>query len=477
MTHTNLLQQAHLKPLTIAIWGYGAEGRATHHYFTGLAAEHTIVILDDKPIAADQLVHPSATRLTGEQGQQTLLKNRPDLLVRSPGITRYHPLLEQLAAQGTQLTTSTNIWFHDNPTARTLVVTGSKGKSTTASLIHHTLITLGFDASLLGNYGTPLIGQPAGGDFTVLELSSYQTSDLQFAPDTVTLTNLFEEHLEWHGGVAQYHQDKWRIADLSPAPTLIINTHDSLSCARFQGRDKTRYFSHGDIQASAPNAQSPGLNWHERVAVRHFRARGKHNHSNLSAALTTVDAAIGGISATDIDYDTLPILPHRLTEHALAGELLCVDDSISTIPQAVLAALSVYVQQPVHLYMGGYDRGVDFGALIDQLAVPATRNIKQLILFGKLGQRLADELATAIDSQQSVGDYRMTVQPTLGQAIDASFAHVSRGDALLLSPGGASYDEFSGFAERGNLFVSRCGVKATERFGHTNNAPGRNSCS
>lgn len=457
MTHTNLLQQIHHKPFTIAIWGYGAEGRATHRYCIGLAPEHNIIILDDNPIDTAQLDGP-ATILTGEQGQQTLLTHTPDLLVRSPGITRYHPLLKTLAANGTELTTSTNIWFHDNPTARTLVITGSKGKSTTASLIHHTLRQLGFDSRLLGNFGTPLIGQPPGDDYTVLELSSYQTSDLMIAPLCVTLTNLFEEHLEWHGTVARYHNDKWRIADLTPAPMLIINSDDPLSCQRFSARSNTHYFSHNDIKVVPGSDQTDELVWRNRVAIRHFRARGRHNYGNLCAALTTIDQAIGGINAQHISYDTLPVLPHRLTEHRLSGGVLCVDDSISTIPQAVQAAVSVYGEQPMHLFLGGYDRGVDFSSLTTLLSSTDSKpaGLKQVVLFGALGNRLSQEFAGI--------SIPLTVQPSLVAAIEASFQAVSKNDVLLLSPGGASYDEFKGFAERGDLFVATCRKEAEARF-------------
>ena len=136
-----------------------------------------------------------------------------DVVVRSPGVSRYRPEAEALAAAGVEMTTGTRLWFAEHPAARAIGITGTKGKSTTASLVAHMAGRLGLDVRLAGNIGVPLASflgpaDAAEPDLWVLELSSFQTSDLDASPSVGVLLNLYREHTDWHGTPERYRADK-----------------------------------------------------------------------------------------------------------------------------------------------------------------------------------------------------------------------------------------------------------------------------
>ena len=134
--------------------------------------------------------------------------SRFDLLVRSAGISIYRDELRQLRSRGVRFTTASSLWFAENPSAKTICITGTLGKSTTAKLTAHLLKHAGVSTCLAGNIGRPMLD--CGGkvaDWWVIELSSYQISDLEAKPDIVVLLNISEEHLDWHRGIENYIAD------------------------------------------------------------------------------------------------------------------------------------------------------------------------------------------------------------------------------------------------------------------------------
>ena len=143
-----------------------------------------------------------------------------DVIVRSPGVSKYKPEL-----QGRIVATATNLWFAE-PHAPVIAYTGTKGKSTSSSLTAHVLNALGIKAALAGNIGQSpldLLDEPEP-DFWVLELSSFQTSDLQGTPNVAAITSFSPEHLDWHKSVDNYREDKVRLLEL--AQNRVINDID-----------------------------------------------------------------------------------------------------------------------------------------------------------------------------------------------------------------------------------------------------------
>ncbi len=422
-----------------AIWGYGREGQAALAHLKEKRPDLTLVILNDTPISDA----PAGLEiLTGDAAKDALTSGRFALVVKSPGISLYRPEIAQAKAKGTKFTSGTNLWFEAHPEARTIAVTGTKGKSTVSRLIHHLLVKGGFDAKLLGNVGVAALGEQPARDWTVFELSSYQLADFDHGGNIGVLTNLYPEHAPWHGGVEPYYRDKLNI--FRDAKTLAIanRAHEEVF-ARVKTRNNLVWFN----DASGFHEKGGKLFFGEQeVRVENFALRGAHNIANLAAACTAADqAGVTGLRER-VDMAGFEQLAHRLEEFSARG-ITCVDDSISTVPQATLAALAAYESRPIVLIAGGSDRGQDYDELADALI---HANIAALILLPVTGARLR----AALDMRGAA--FPIVDAGKLADAVTQAFAHVPKDGVVLLSPAAPSFEEFRNFEERGQAFKDAC---------------------
>ena len=348
-----------------------------------------------------------------------------DVVVKSPGISLYDPLVLQAQAAGVRFTSLLNLWFADHPAARTICVTGTKGKSTTAALIAHILHGTGRRVALAGNIGVPVTELPRDDlDYAVIEVSSYQAADFDGRCDLAVLTMLAQEHLDWHGSVAVYQRDKLNL--LRHAGHVIVNAHARGAVSDMP--DATFFDPCPTI--SVPNS---------------YLAR-PQNLSILSAALAVAQyVGIERAAALRAAGDFRP-LPHRQQEIGNAGGVLYVDDSISTTPEFAVAALEVYRDRTVTIIIGGQDRGIDYGLLVEVLH---TAPPNAVILLDASGRRIHDQLAgqTGIHFAESMKD-----------AVELARALTPAGGVVLLSPAAPSYGTYRSFIERGEDFARCAGL-------------------
>jgi UDP-N-acetylmuramoylalanine--D-glutamate ligase len=272
-------------------------------------------------------------------------------------------------------------------------------------------------------------------DVLVLELSSYQTADIGFSPDIVGITNLHPEHVDWHGSVDRYYEDKLHLAhDGGTFPVLFgpqAAQHPLVAKSNnLQGRNKAT------LRAQHLAAVTD--------AVSSSRLKGAHNLENaiLAARLALLsEASISGVVA---GIKAFTPLAHRLDEHAI-GNMLFVDDSISTTPVATLAALSAYASRKIALIAGGYERQQDWGALIDYLV---QNPISALVCLPETGARLAAGL------QDRQADIEIVEASSLEAGMTRLVALNQNFDTVILSPGAPSFNQYANFGERGDAFVS-----------------------
>ncbi len=160
-----------------------------------------------------------------------------DVLVRSPGVTIHRPELAALRERGTAIVTATGLWLAEVDGRGVLAITGTKGKSTTAALAAHLAGRAGVDVALAGNIGAPALDL-LGSDhrLVVLELSSFQIADLDVGPETVVVTNLYREHLDWHGSDEVYAADKLRVLELPGVRSVVLNARDERLMSLAAGR-------------------------------------------------------------------------------------------------------------------------------------------------------------------------------------------------------------------------------------------------
>lgn len=430
-----------LRGRDVAILGAGREGQAAWRRLHAVAPEQAVTVYSENGFDEVQAPAEGRDQLISGPLDGALLAGH-EVLIRSPGISPYREPLITARAAGAQFTSGTNLWLAENPQARTLCVTGTKGKSTTSALLAHLLHAAGVRAGLAGNIGRPLLDcDAAEADWWVLELSSYQICDLQETPWHATVLNLSDEHLDWHGDAATYRRDKLRLLSLAPEGRRLINAADPELVAETQGLSGLDMFNRSDCIHVDGNRlwdgglQLPGL----------ANLPGAHNLSNVAAALTILDAIDLRPRLLAQALDTFHGLPHRLCLVGYAGGVRIIDDSLSTTPVATLAALRAFAAEPVTVLIGGLDRGLDWSRHAGAL--------QECLPHAVVG--LPDSGAHIIQVLEEGG-----VRPPGGfhQASDMSAAvraalNLTPPDGVvLLSPGAPSFPHFQDYADRGRAF-------------------------
>lgn len=440
------MQPHDVKGKRVVIWGTGREGLAAAALIRDYIPEQSIVFVDEAraehiPGAAAAVADP----IIRDADEIAQVINHADIIVKSPGVSLYHPLIVAARARGAQVTSLLNMWFAWRQHPRTICVTGTKGKSTTSSLINHVLCKCGIRSALIGNIGVPVTSIHTHDlDTVVIEVSSYQAANFDGVCDIGVITSLYPEHLDWHRSLEVYYRDKlhliaqsktkvvnaeaWPIMkDLGVSPTGIAfsNTDNG-----FHVRGQVIYYGDHEI-GSPPN--------------RYLCS--SHNLKNVATALAVLRECGVGFEAAMAAMHDFNGLPHRQFELGTIDRVLYVDDSISTTPQSAIAALENYKTHATTILLGGYDRGIDYTPLVDYLRDHVAAAI---ICMGPSGQRIYDQLiangcATALYVTSMVDAVRIARERT------------PDGGVVLLSPAAPSYDQYKDFTARGQAFAALCG--------------------
>ena len=447
------MRVADLGTRRVAIWGLGREGRAAIGFLRKHHPRLPLVLLDD---AADARIPDGygnnvtcafgADRIAGALGDI-------DVLVKSPGVSLYRDDIQIARERGVQITSLLNLWFAEEPEITTIAVTGTKGKSTTASLIAHILTRLGRQVALAGNIGVP-VTEIADADYAVIEVSSYQAADFDGVCDLAVLTSLYPEHTDWHLSAERYTRDKVNL--LSRTRCRIVNRATTDAVDPTIGGSPGRIFLFND-EGGIHSRDTEIFDGRERIGlVRNPYLARAHNRSNLCAALTVAKTlGFDLASALDMTRD-FQGLPHRQQELGESGHILFVDDSISTIPESTIAALAVYAGRDITVIVGGYDRGIDYGKLIETLSSGAARAI---ICLGESGNRIYAQTRAALHQR---GGSASTIHQA--RSMEDALSYAARvtppGGVVLLSPAAPSYGYYRDYIERGRDFAAKAGLPA-----------------
>jgi UDP-N-acetylmuramoylalanine--D-glutamate ligase len=438
------MRWADLRGRRVAVWGFGREGRAAlsamGRHLPGQAV--TLYCLPGEADAA-RAAFPRADVRDAAPDADALAAH--DVVVKSPGISAYKPELLDAKLRGTRFTSGSALWFAEHLGARTIAVTGTKGKSTTSALIAHLARSLGVRTALAGNIGMPMLElDDARADLWVIELSSFQTGEAMGVHLGV-VTSLYEEHLDWHGSRERYVDDKLKL--LSASASVLVNAMQPLLLERA--------FDHPGLHTFGK-----ATGWHvadgwirragERVVeASRVSAPGLHNAINACAALAALDIMGFDAKAAAPALSTFVPLPHRLQPLGQRDGLTWINDSISTTPLASLAALESIGTAPTALIVGGHDRGLDWTPFVEAMRARAPEAI---VCQGANGPRIAD----ALEAAGIAGVHRAA---DLATAVSTARMVLAGGGCVLLSPGAPSFDQFHDYAERGRRFAELAGFE------------------
>jgi UDP-N-acetylmuramoylalanine--D-glutamate ligase len=436
------MRAADLKNKKVVIWGLGHEGKAAAQFIRMIFPDKPLVLIDEAegPDTIEGL--PSGCKIVrGKENIGTAL-DQADVVIKSPGVSLYRPLIHRAKERGAIVTSLLNLWFAEQHAATVICVTGTKGKSTTSNLLAHVLNALGKKTELGGNIGVPVAVLSGNEDFAVIEVSSYQAADFDGACDIAILTLLHPEHLDWHGGVEKYYADKYNL--LKHAKTKIVN-YEVLEDARQHGVAPELIFN----EPNGLHAKDGKIYDGKLIlgAPNNAHLARTHNLSNICAVLTAIKFLGLDTMAALKAMENYQALPHRQQELGEKNGILYVNDSIATAPHAAIAALEVYQTRPVTLIAGGFDRGVDYKPLTDYILTHQTHAV---ICLGPSGQRIYDEL-------KQKRSERIFMAENMTDAVARAKMETTKGGVILLSPAAPSFGLFRDYAERGKNFAIACG--------------------
>ena len=390
----------------ILIVGYGKEGKATEMFLKTQVPSAQVTVIDQTQ-GANYLDH----------------QNEFDLAIKSAGI---HADVLKIP-----YTTATNIFFA-NVKGMTIGVTGTKGKSTTTSLIYAILKQSGKKAHLVGNIGYPMLPEllltNTEEDIWVCELSSYQLSDIAYSPHIGVMVSLFPEHMDYHGGVEQYYQAKAHLVARMTSDDYFVYNPDFEKLKEIAQETQAKSVPFVEV-LPFPNSIIPLL--------------GQHNHNNVRGAVTVGDLL--GVSEADMEeaVRNFKALPHRLQQVGKYKNIIFVDDAISTTPESTLAALEA-VPEVGTIMLGGQDRGYDFGDLVAKLA---EEQIPNIVLFPESGDTIRKEL------EKYATYYPHVLETTsMQEAVQFAYQNTPEGMVCLLSTASPSYSIWKNFEEKGDEF-------------------------
>ncbi|MEL1263711.1 UDP-N-acetylmuramoyl-L-alanine--D-glutamate ligase [Pseudoxanthomonas putridarboris] len=441
-----------------ALWGWGREGRTAYQAIRARLPRLALTLFCNPEEAAEALALGDAALEVETQPTAERLAAF-EVVVKSPGISPNKSEALAAAARGTRFIGGTSLWFAEHAGADGVVphaicVTGTKGKSTTTSLLAHLLRAAGHRTALAGNIGLPLLEVldpvPAP-DYWAIELSSYQTGDVATSgarPAIAVVLNLFPEHLDWHGSEARYIEDKLALVTRARPRIAVLNAADPRLAALDLPDSEVRWFNRAD-------------GWHLRnddlyrgdtfvMDTRPLPLPGRHNRGNLCAVLAALEAA--GIEALPLASAarTFRPLPNRLQALGTRDGITYVNDSISTTPHATLAALECFAGQRIALLVGGHDRGVDWVGFAERMRTSAPAAI---VTMGANGPRI-HALLEAVAQDAGVA---LAAADTLPQALAQAQALLDGQGVVLLSPGAPSFGQYRDYVARGRHFAELAG--------------------
>ncbi len=431
------------KQKSVLILGYGVTGKACVEYFLSKKYQVFVYAKDAKNIEGVNLI----------SSVEEVLKNRIKLCVTSPGINMKKDLFcLHLKRFGIQVVTELE-YSLKNIKGKTIAVTGTNGKSTTATLIHE-LLKQKYPCVLAGNIGTPLISQInriSRKTKVVLEVSSFMLENMNnFCFDVSCLLNLTPDHENWHGGVEDYYQAKLKVfLGQTKKQVAVLNFDDKTVFDRTRHiNSRALYFSKTETVKGCFERAGKlcyyDENFDDIMSVKDVGLRGEKNLENILCAVTVAKYFEVDDKTISSVVSNFKPLRHRIEFVGEKDGVLYFNDSKATNISSTLCALGGF-EKNVILMLGGQAKQQNF----DNLFKKRFQNVKFFVIYGEDHEIIEKSLKKFNKKQNFV------LMKTFDEAFEQARSNATAGDVVLLSPACASFDEFKNFEERGDRFCEK----------------------
>ncbi len=413
-----------LKNKSICILGFGKEGKSTYNYLT----KHGITNIK---------VHDKvAQEVDGIYGDDCLKDlDKYDIIIKSPGV-----VLKDIDITNIKDKLSSELeLLLEYSKCNIIGITGSKGKSTTTSLIYEMLKSNGLDTYLLGNIGIPIfdyLDEFKEDSYLVIEMAALQLEYVKHSPHIAVITNLYEEHLDFFGTLDKYYQAKLNIFKYQNESDYGVYTDNASlvkEISKNSYKSKLSEVSLNNIvddYITIDDDQIYNIN-NRRTLI------GNHNLLNIICALKVASILKLNMNNCIEAITNFKPLPHRMEKVGTYDGITYYDDAIATIPEATIDCIDA-LKNVDTLITGGKDRGIDYQILIDYLN---NSNVSNVICMPDTGYKMIDKI--------NKNTYKVE---ELEDAVELAKKITKKGYICLLSPSAASYNKFKNFEEKGNFF-------------------------
>ncbi len=439
----------------IAVLGYGVEGQSTVAYFLRHGA--VVTVHDQKPLASlpTEIVASHQQQGVNFITEQAAFQGLSDydLVMRTPTFSPHHPALANLLPS--QISSQTQL-FLQRWRNQTIGVSGTKGKGTTATLIHHLLRKSGRKTFLGGNIGVPLleiIDKMDQDSLAVAELSSFQLWDATVSPHLAVLLMVVPEHLEQHRQLNDYLQAKQNLLQFQQPQdqaVVLVDYAYTQQIAQDMPGQQWQVSRHTVDRGVLTRGEALYDSAQPNIALAHLSdtvLRGSHNTQNLAAALLAVKLAGVNLNQAPQWLADYQPLPHRLELVDHINQISFYDDSIATTPEAAIAGIQSFTE-PLIVILGGINQHAHW----DRLAQALTHsNLRGVVLMGNEAPRIRQSLRNC-GSKLPILYQPTTYDDAISWAITI-LAHEANG-VILLSPGAKSFDQFQDYHDRGRQFTA-----------------------
>lgn len=442
----------------VAILGFGTEGEASAEYAINAGAQVTICDALSPEALGERYKKWQERGVAWQLGEDYLVDlTRFDIIFRSPGISPLHKELIKAQKKGVQITSQTREFFSHTP-CKVIGVTGTKGKGTTASLIHQMLLAANRDAVLVGNIGVPALTVLSHLDqdsWVVYELSSFQLQDATHSPQIAVLLAITPDHLDYHASMDEYVQAKLNIvryqtqSDVAVCGYEVVEnvaklTTGSIVPTRVDGQiENGVYAVDNAVYCTVDGAK-------ERVIdIDDIALRGKFNLANIVAAVAAAQSAGVSIESMRQVLRTFTGLPHRLQYVRTVDDVAYWDNSYATGPDATIAAIQSF-KEPCVLMLGGSDKGLSY----EQMAQAIVRShVKCIVGIGANSRAMYDAISLYRERAGLGLPNYVDGGDTMKEMVEVARRAARPGDVVLLSPAAASFDKFANASDRGDQFI------------------------
>lgn len=443
-----------LKQEKIAVIGAGVSNIPLIKYLVKLNCD--ITLFDNKTLSElNQDIQALINNKTikSNLGKESLNKLEGfNIIFRSPSMLPTNPYLEKEKSRGAIITTEIEQVIKYSK-AKIIGVTGSKGKTTTTTIINEILTNMGYSTYLGGNIGIPLfdkIDKITEDNIVILELSSFQLMNMTVSPNIAVITNISPDHLDIHASYKEYIEaKKYLFKNQTNKDLLILNNNDKI-VKEFskEANSQVKYFGNNHIKDSyVLNKDYICYNKEKILDTKKFLLKGSHNYLNVCAALNAIKEYIN-VSNKELEniISKINSVHHRLEFIKEINGVKWYNDSASTTPDKSLAGINAF-DEDIVLIAGGYDKNISY----EPLAKPITKKVSKLILFGDTKNKIYDTVMKEL-KKLTTPKTKIYVMDTLEEVVEVAHKVSKSGEVVLFSPASASFDMFKNAYQRGDLF-------------------------